>query len=72
MDYLVDNDRLEQYKDSSTGIFVRAKTSEGKWDSFDILVLTRESLFDWLRSRGGSNEWAEQCVALLLGHDLSK
>lgn len=73
MEYLVDSERLEEYKGSSTGIYVRAKTSKGtSWDNTDILFLTKESLFNWLRSRGGSNEWAENCVALLLGHDLTE
>lgn len=52
-----------------TGIFVRAK-NEGKWESVDIAMLTKESLQIWLRSRGGRNEWAESTVLLLLGHKL--
>lgn len=48
-----------------TGYFVRAKFGD-KWGSHDIAVLTRESLHDWLRSRGGANEWAEAVVFGLL------
>lgn len=52
-----------------TGIFVRAKNAEGGWDSVDIAELDRDSLHAWLRSRGGENLWAENCVMQLLGHD---
>lgn len=52
----------------ATGIYVRAKRDD-KWESVDIAVLTKESLLSWLRSRGGSNPWAESTVALLLGHE---
>lgn len=50
-----------------TGIFVRAKVGE-KFESVDIAVLKKESLLAWLRSRGGSNPWAEYTVAMMLGH----
>jgi hypothetical protein len=51
-----------------TGIFVRAKKSDGTWDSVDISELTVDSLLEWLRSRGGDNKWAESVVLQLLGH----
>lgn len=51
-----------------TGIFVRAQRS-GHWGSYDIFVLTKDSLMTWLRSRGGDNPWAESTVAILLGHE---
>ena len=51
-----------------TGIYVRAKNLYDKWDSIDIAHLTRASLLDWLRSRGGENQWAENTVLLLLAH----
>jgi hypothetical protein len=60
--YYVDAERFG----TSTGIKVRARFGE-KWGSYDIGELTRGSLMDWLRSRGGSNPWAEQTVAILLG-----
>jgi hypothetical protein len=50
-----------------TGIFVRAKGPDG-YGNFDIVQLDTDSLFRWLRSRGGENAWAESVVALLLGH----
>jgi hypothetical protein len=50
-----------------TGIYVRAML-EGKWGSYDIAELDRDSLSRWLRSRGGSNQFAEHVVMLLLGH----
>lgn len=54
--------------DPSTGIFVRAQNSDGKWDSVDIACLDAKSLLEWLRSRGGNNPWAENVVGILLGH----
>lgn len=50
-----------------TGLYVRAKR-DGKWDSVDIIELDTDSLYTWLRSRGGDNPWAENVVALILGH----
>lgn len=52
-----------------TGIFVRAIGQDGRWGSFDIAELDRDSLHQWLRSRGGENLWAENCVLILLGHE---
>jgi len=54
-----------------TGIFVRAKNTDDKWAAVDIVSLDKESLLMWLRSRGGKNEWAENTVGVLLGHDES-
>lgn len=51
----------------NTGILVRALHSDHRLHAADISELTRGSLMDWLRSRGGSNPWAEQTVAILLG-----
>jgi hypothetical protein len=45
-----------------TGIYVRADGG-----SFDIAHLTRDSVLRWLRSRGGSNLWAENTVLVLIG-----
>lgn len=64
-DYLVDPNR-ENF--AETGIYIRAKWPDGKWDSVDISVLDKESLTEWLRSRGGDNPWAECVVRILLGH----
>ena len=64
-DLTVDGDRHEQR--GATGIYVRAKRAQ-KWDSVDIAELDHASLILWLRSRGGANEWAENVVAVLLGH----
>ena len=54
--------------EGETGIFVRAKTPEERWDSVDILHLDKTSLKSWLRSRGGDNPFAENIVGQLLGH----
>jgi hypothetical protein len=53
--------------DGSTGIYVRAIV-DGMPRSVDIACLDTESLLGWLRSRGGSNPWAEHVVLMLLGH----
>jgi hypothetical protein len=54
--------------DNGTGIFIRAFV-DNKWDSVDIADprLCDETILEWLRSRGGNNVWAENCVLLLLG-----
>ncbi len=52
-----------------TGILVRAM-KDGQPGTYDIVTLHRDSLFRWLRSRGGANPWAENVVAVLLGHKL--
>ena len=51
-----------------TGIYVRAQNTEGRWISADIAQLDTDSLNEWLRSRGGENEWAESVVRILQGH----
>ena len=62
----VDSSRYDSENDP-TGIFVRAKFN-GHWLSVDIAHLDKESLLEWLRSRGGKNPWAEDTVGILLGH----
>ena len=51
-----------------TGICVRAQKPDGSYASVDVAELDGPSLLAWLRSRGGENPWAENTVALLLGH----
>jgi len=51
-----------------TGVYVRAKLPDAKWESVDINLLDKISLLSWLKSRGGDNPWAEDCVGILLGH----
>ena len=63
----VDPARYDPNMVTNTGIFVRAKFN-GHWLSVDIAHLDKESLLEWLRSRGGKNPWAEDTVGLLLGH----
>ena len=65
-DLTVDPARKQQ---PETGIYVRAK-EKNHWGSHDIAHLDRESLYTWLRSRGGNNLWAENTVLILLGHTL--
>jgi len=53
-----------------TGIFIRAEIN-GKWDAVDIgdKRLSDEKILEWLRSRGGENVWAENCVLVLLDRE---
>lgn len=70
MELTVDKYRWEMFDTlRPTNIFVRTMLPDGSWDSVDIIYLDKESLLDWLRSRGGDNEWAEQVVLMLLGHE---
>ena len=52
-----------------TGIFIRVQNADGSWGNADIAELDKASLLGFLRSRGGCNEWAENVVMALLGHD---
>lgn len=63
-----DADRATAGLAEATGIYVRAQRPDGTWDDADIAELDADSLLTWLRSRGGSNPWAEQVVLILLGH----
>lgn len=52
-----------------TGIYVRAfDPTERLWVTVDLAYLDANSVREWLRSRGGDNEWAENTVLILLGH----
>jgi hypothetical protein len=51
-----------------TAIFVRARFNN-RFESVDISRLTTQSLKQWLRSRGGQNDYAERTLAMILGHD---
>jgi hypothetical protein len=52
---------------SATCIYVRAKL-QGKWGSYDIAQLDRESLLVWMRGCGDS-AMAERVVLMMLDHD---
>lgn len=63
----VDKSRLHSSRHNDTGIYVRAYSGTAV-GNYDISQLTKESLLRWLRSRGGSNPWAESCVLIMLGY----
>lgn len=63
---VVDPSRYDDTSDP-TGIYVRARYN-GNWGNYDIAYLTAASLRDFLRSRGGSNPWAEETVFAIFGH----
>ena len=61
--------KREQEFSDITGIFIRAWSDEkDKFVNADIYHLDKESLLEWLKSRGGDNPWAEDVVGILLGH----
>lgn len=69
MELIIDEERFKDAETwGNTGIYVRAKHESGKWESVDIVLLKKDSLLTWLRSRGGDNPYAEDCVGILLGH----
>lgn len=55
--------------DGLTGIYTRAIGRDGRWDSFDIAELDRDSLVRFIRSRGEVSTWAVHLVLIMLGHD---
>ena len=61
---------LERSTFPESGVPVRAIGPDGKWGSHDIAHLDRDSLHQWLRSRGGKNLWAENVVFILLNHNM--
>lgn len=65
IELLVDEVRFTQGH-METGIPVRAKRANGSRGSYDIVVLQRDSLIAWLKSRP---DCAEQVVLLLLGYE---
>ena len=66
-EYRVEAIRRLNKDDQATGIFIRARDGD-KWVSADLAELDKGSVLAWLRSRGGDNPWAENCVGMLLGH----
>ena len=61
----VDESRIDL---PETGIPVRAAILGAEYLSYDLVHLDTASLKAWLKSRGGTNEWAEETVMILLGH----
>ncbi|MBN3875235.1 hypothetical protein [Nostoc sp. JL23] len=51
-----------------TGVYVRATFADGSCGVVEISHLEKASLLDWLKSTGGDNRIAENCVGILLGH----
>lgn len=64
-----DPDREQEFANIKTGIYIRAwSDAEDKFVNADIFHLDKESLLEWLKSRGGDNPWAEDVVGILLSH----
>ena len=49
-----------------TGIYTRARGSDGQFGSFDIVNLDKESLMEWMKSK--EPEFLRNLVAMLLDH----
>lgn len=68
MNLKIDPTRRLQDGEHGTGIYVRALSQGSMYTSCDIRELDKESLLEWLKSRGGDNQVAEDVVGILLGH----
>lgn len=68
MDWKTDPKRESTYEDA-TGIYVRAIGQDGRWDSFDLAQLDRDSALSFIHSRGEVNVWAEGTILTLLRHE---
>lgn len=55
--------------DGLTGIYTRAIGQDGRWGSYDIAELDRDSLVRFIRSRGEVSAWAVHIILIMLGHD---
>lgn len=53
----------------ATGLYVRAQGQDGRWDTYDMAELDRDSLVEFIRSRGEVSTWAVHITLILLGHD---
>jgi len=49
-----------------TGVYIRAKGPDGRWGSFDIVQLDRESLRAFLEEK--PKKWSVDLVGILCGH----
>ncbi|MFN6572361.1 hypothetical protein [Dendronalium sp. ChiSLP03b] len=58
----------EKEKWEGTGIFIRAQFDDETWEVVEISHLDKASLLAWLKSKGGDNRLAENCIGVLLGH----
>ena len=64
----IDENRIQH--DGVTGIYIRAQGPDGKWDSYDIAQLDRDSLAEFARSRGEVSDWGMSIIWHLLGHPM--
>ena len=64
----IDENRLQH--DGVIGIYIRAQGPDGKWDSYDIAQLDRDSLAEFARSRGEVSDWGMSIIWHLLGHPM--
>lgn len=63
-----DFNRLDEPDPLRTGIPIRA-LRDGKWGNADVFELDRESLVEWVRSRGPVSDWAVSIIEILLLHE---
>jgi hypothetical protein len=50
-----------------SGILVQAST-DYEMGRYDCMDLDAQSFFEWMRSRGGENEWAENILLTIAGY----
>ena len=66
-DLRIDPERCDGW-DDRTGIYVRAVTDDGRWDSVDMAVLDKESFTEFVTSRGEVSDWALGIFYALFGY----
>ena len=66
-DLRIDPDRCDGW-DDRTGIYVRAVTDDGRWDSVDMAVLDKESFTEFVTGRGEVSAWALGIFYALFGY----
>lgn len=62
-------DSREQFCHGSTGVYIRAIGQDGRWGTYDIAELDRDSLVAFVRSRGSVSTFALHLVLIWLGYD---
>lgn len=70
--YETDPEREGDTFHNLTGIYLRAKGTNGKRGSYDIAELRECDVRHWLKTEGGDNPLAENIVVNhMLGHEIS-
>lgn len=65
-DLMIHPDRVGPNYREVTGVYVRAKTPDGRWVNADVIQLTKEPLLRWMAER--EPDTPTQLVLILMGH----